>query len=146
VVLHLRPSRDQVTSDLLERRALHRRHRLRVDAQVRQSTRQCCRDIKRIRTAALSHWPRRIGSGGDQGTRQGVGGAGRGLRHQGGRCRKVKTEGRKGRERAVGKAVEDECVFLPGEGPGWQIRSVSTCGPLGRMAYFTGTFFTGRNG
>jgi hypothetical protein len=26
LVLHLRPSRDQATGDLLERRALHRRH------------------------------------------------------------------------------------------------------------------------
>jgi hypothetical protein len=35
-----------------------------------------------------------------------------------GRCRKVKSEGKKGRERAVGKNSEDECVFIPGEVPG----------------------------
>jgi hypothetical protein len=38
-VLHLRPSHDQAAGDLLERRALHRRHRPAVDARVRQSTR-----------------------------------------------------------------------------------------------------------
>jgi hypothetical protein len=42
---------------------------------------------------------------------------------QPGRCRKVKSEGTKGRERVVGKAVGDECVFIPGKGPGWQMRS-----------------------
>ena len=31
--------------------------------------------------------------------------------------------GKKGRERVVGKAAGDECVFIPGEGPGWQMRS-----------------------
>jgi hypothetical protein len=30
----------------------------------------------------------------------------------------VKSEGTKGRERVVGKAAGDECVFIPGEGPG----------------------------
>jgi hypothetical protein len=35
-----------------------------------------------------------------------------------GRCRKVKIEGGKGRERIVGKAAGDEYVFIPGEGPG----------------------------
>jgi hypothetical protein len=33
-------------------------------------------------------------------------------------CRKVKREGTKGREIAVGKAAGDECVFIPGAGPG----------------------------
>jgi hypothetical protein len=41
-----------------------------------------------------------------------------------GRCRQVKSEGEKGRERVVGKAAGDECVFIPGEGPSWQMRSV----------------------
>jgi hypothetical protein len=27
----------------------------------------------------------------------------------------------KERERVVGKAAGDECVFIPGEGPGWQM-------------------------
>jgi len=35
-------------------------------------------------------------------------------------------EGTKERERVVGKAVGDECVFIPGEGPGWQMRSGPT--------------------
>ena len=35
----------------------------------------------------------------------------------------MKSEGTKGRERVVGKAAGDEYVFIPGEGPGWQIRS-----------------------
>jgi hypothetical protein len=38
------------------------------------------------------------------------------------RCRKMR-EGKetKERERVVGKAAGDECVFISGEGPGWQI-------------------------
>jgi hypothetical protein len=35
--MRLRPSRDQVDGEQLERRALHQRHCARVDAQVRQS-------------------------------------------------------------------------------------------------------------
>ena len=31
-----------------------------------------------------------------------------------GRYRKLKSEGKKGRERVVGKAAGDECVFIPG--------------------------------
>jgi hypothetical protein len=49
-VLHLRPSRDQVAGDLLERRALHQRHCARVDARVGRS-RQCCRGVERIRAS-----------------------------------------------------------------------------------------------
>jgi hypothetical protein len=49
-ILHLRPSRDQVAVDLLERRALHQRHCARVDARVRRS-RQCCRGVERIRAS-----------------------------------------------------------------------------------------------
>ena len=40
----------------------------------------------------------------------------------GGRCRKTKIEGKKWRERVAGKAAGDECVFIPGERPGWQMR------------------------
>jgi len=51
----------------------------------------------------------------------------------------------KGSERVVGKAAGDERVFIPGEGPGWQIRSGPTpyrtrravravTGPLDRKA------------
>ena len=51
-------------------------------------------------------------------------------------------KGTKGSERVVGKAAGDECVFIPGEGPGWQMRSGPTpyravravTGPLNRMA------------
>ena len=35
-------------------------------------------------------------------------------------------EGTKGSERVVGKAAGDECVFMPGEGPDWQVRSSPT--------------------
>jgi hypothetical protein len=66
----------------------------------------------------FSHWPRRIGSVGEGG---------------------LKSEGGKGKERVVGKAAGDECVFIPGVGPGWQVRSSSTpcrtqgvTGPLNR--------------
>jgi hypothetical protein len=31
-------------------------------------------------------------------------------------------KGTKGSERVVGKAAGDECVFIPGEEPGWQMR------------------------
>ena len=31
----------------------------------------------------------------------------------------MKSEGTKGRERVAGNAAGDECVFIPGEGPGW---------------------------
>jgi len=51
MVLHLRPSCDQVTSDLLERRALQRRHRLRVVVQVGRSMRQRCRVVEQMRAS-----------------------------------------------------------------------------------------------
>jgi len=35
-------------------------------------------------------------------------------------------KGTKGSERVVGKAAGDECVFIPGEGPDWQMRSGPT--------------------
>jgi hypothetical protein len=31
-------------------------------------------------------------------------------------------EGKGTKERVAGKAAEDECVFIAGEGPGWQMR------------------------
>jgi hypothetical protein len=54
-------------------------------------------------------------------------------------------KGTKGSERGVGKAAGDECVFIPGEGPDWQMRSGPTpyrtrqavrvvTGPLNRKA------------
>jgi len=50
-------------------------------------------------------------------------GAARGTRGQ--QCRKVRErKGTKGSERVVGKAAGDECVFIPVEGPGWQMRWV----------------------
>jgi hypothetical protein len=50
-----------------------------------------------------------------------------------GRCTKAKGEGEKERERVVGKAAGDECVFIPGEGPGWQMRLIPRhAGPGGR--------------
>jgi hypothetical protein len=46
---------------------------------------------------------------------------------RGGRCTKVREgKGTKGSERVVGKAAGDECVFIPGEGPDWQMRSGPT--------------------
>jgi hypothetical protein len=51
VVLDLRPSHDHAAGDLLERRALHRRHCPRVDARIRRSTRQCCRGVERMRVS-----------------------------------------------------------------------------------------------
>jgi hypothetical protein len=40
--------------------------------------------------------------------------------------RKVKSKGKEGRKRVVKKATGDECVFIPDEVPGWQMRSDST--------------------
>jgi hypothetical protein len=48
VVLHLRPSRDQVAGGLLERRALHRRHYPKGRRTVR---RRCYRGVERIRAS-----------------------------------------------------------------------------------------------
>jgi hypothetical protein len=82
----------------------------------------------------FSHWPRRIGSVG-RGGPQGVSGARRGLRHDRvGRYRNVKSEGEKGREGVAGKAAGGECVFIPGEGSGWQMKvgSDATAGRGGR--------------
>ena len=64
---------------------------------------------------------------GTRGPSRGVSGARRGLRYekavQGGweRGREQKE-----RERVVGKAAGDECVFIPGEGPSWQMKSSDT--------------------
>jgi hypothetical protein len=86
-VLHLRPSRDQVAGDLLERRALHQRHCATVDARVRRSRRQCClrRRANKSQPVVLRHY---IPTGrvvsvlwGRGGGPQGVSGAQCGLRH-----------------------------------------------------------------
>ena len=56
-----------------------------------------------------------------------VNGARRGLRHEGPvQEGKRERRGTKEREKVVGKAAGDECVFIPGEGPGWQMRSGAT--------------------
>jgi hypothetical protein len=130
LVLHLRPSRDQVAGDLLERRALHQRHCARADARVRRS-RQCCRGVERIRASrsrcGIIPTGRVVsvllGGGGPQG----VSGAQCGLRYDRvGRYRKVKSKGIKGRERVVGKSGGGRVRLYTGEGPGWQMRSGST--------------------
>jgi hypothetical protein len=46
-----RSSHSQVAGDLLERRALHRRHCQGSTHGVRRSTRQCCRGVERIRVS-----------------------------------------------------------------------------------------------
>jgi hypothetical protein len=98
-VLHLRPSRDQVAGDLSERRTLDQRHCPRVNAQVRRSRRQRCRGVERIRASCCDISPTgRVVSV----LWEGVSGARRGLRDDRvGGCRKVKGEGRKGRERVA---------------------------------------------
>jgi hypothetical protein len=65
---------------------------------------------------------------GTRGPDRGVNGARRGLRHE----EAVQEDGRgeeNKRERVVGKAAGDECVFISGEGPGWQMRSGSDAIP-----------------
>jgi len=81
--------------------------------------RQRCRGIERIRASQsrCDIFPTgRIVSvlwGGGEG----VSGARHGLRHdREGRCRKVKSAGERGRERAAEKAAGDECVFIPSKG------------------------------
>jgi hypothetical protein len=64
---------------------------------------------------------------GTRGPGRGVSGAGCGLRHEG--AVQERWEGGrepKERERVVGKAAGDECVFIPGEGPSWQMKSSDT--------------------
>jgi hypothetical protein len=64
---------------------------------------------------------------GTRGPSRGVSGARRGLRHEGavqGRWERGREQNE--RERVVGKAAGDECVFIPGEGPSWQIKSSDT--------------------
>jgi hypothetical protein len=126
-VLHLRSSRDQVAGDLLERRALHQRHCPRDDARVRRSRRQCCRGIERIRASRsrCGIFPTgRVVSvlwGGEAaGSKWGS------VRPEARPGGGTKSEGRKGRERVAGKAAGDERVFIPGEGPTWQMRPAPT--------------------
>jgi hypothetical protein len=56
-------------------------------------------------------------------------------------------KGTKGSERVIGKAAGDERVFIPGEGPGWQMRSGPTPYQTRQAARwsqeFTGMFLTG---
>jgi hypothetical protein len=61
-----------------------------------------------------------LGSVGTRGPSRGVSGARRGPRHEGAvQARWERVREQKERERAVGKAAGDECVFIPGEGPSW---------------------------
>jgi hypothetical protein len=55
-------------------------------------------------------------------------GARRGLRHDGGRMRRVEG-GEMERERVVGKAAGDKRVFIPGRGSGWQMKPASDAIP-----------------
>jgi hypothetical protein len=45
------------------------------------------------------------------------------LRHEGVVQEGKEGRGAKGSKRVVGKAAGEERVFIPGEGPGWQMRS-----------------------
>jgi hypothetical protein len=130
-----------------------------VDARVRRSTRQCCRGVERMRVGrrAAAFFPLAASYRfcGDQGPGRGVRWSSARPEARGGRCRKVREgKGTKGSEReSCRKSGGDECVFIPGEGPGWQMRSGPTpyrtrravrtvTGPLDRMAQFTGTGIT----
>jgi hypothetical protein len=84
-----------------------------------------------------------IDSVGTKGGWQGVSGAWRDLGHSAGR---VKSEGgKKGGKELLEKAAENECVFIPGKGSGWEMKPAQTpyrtrlavsetTGPLNRMA------------
>ena len=65
-----------------------------------------------------SHWPRRYWFCGRRGAAGSKWNSVRPEPDQVGRCRKVKSEGEKGRERVCRKSGGDECVFIPGEGLG----------------------------
>jgi hypothetical protein len=124
---------------MLERQSLHRRHGhgstpgRTVGGTVLPSCRAnesqpCRRGISLTGRVVL------VLAGGGGGP-QGVNGDRRGLRHDWGvgGCRKVKREGR---TRVAGKAAGDEGVFIPGKGPGWQMRRAvkGVTGPLDRVA------------
>jgi hypothetical protein len=68
------------------------------------------------------HRPRRIFRWREGACREG--GARRGLRHDGGRMRRVEEEN--GVKRVVGKAAGDEHVFIPGRGSSWQVKLAQT--------------------
>jgi hypothetical protein len=97
---------------------------LRANAWVRQSTRQCCRGVERIRVSrcAATFFPLAASYRfcGDYGGSKWS--SARPEARGGDVGRWEREEGTKERERVVGKAA-DECVFIPGEGPGWQMSS-----------------------
>jgi hypothetical protein len=121
-VLHLKPSRDQVAVDLLERQALSSASlcKGRHTGQTVEAVlpRRRANKSQPGRATALFPLAASYRCCGRREGPQGVSGAQCGLRHDRvGRCRKVKSEVTKGSERVVGKAAGDECVFIPGEGP-----------------------------
>jgi hypothetical protein len=86
-----------------------------------QGSKQCCRGVERIRASRSRCGIIPTGRVVSVllGGREGVSGAQCGLRHDRvGRCREMKSEGTKGRERVVGKAAGDECVFILAKGRG----------------------------
>jgi hypothetical protein len=98
---------------------------VRVDIGVRRSMRQCCRGVKRMgvsrRAATFFPVAASYRFCGDRGGPVGSKWSSARIEVRGGRRREVR-EG-KGREQKRGrelweKAAGDECVFIPGEGPG----------------------------
>ena len=121
--MYLRPSRDQVAGDLLERRALHRRRcqgstgqtvdeRMLPRRRANKSQPSRCDIFPTGRVVSvlwrLGAWQGNKRSSARPGTRR--------------RCRKVgEGKGTKQRERVVVKRRGDKCVFIL-EGPSWQMR------------------------
>ena len=145
--LHLRPSHDQFAGDLLERRALHRRH-------CQGSTGQTVGETMLPRRRANKSQPSRCdifptgrvvsvlwGLGGWQGSKWS---SARPEARGGGAGRWERGREQKEMERVVGKAAGDECVFIPGrteladevgQTPYRTRRAVrAVTGPLNRMA------------
>ena len=108
--------------------ALHQRHCARVDVRVRWSRRQCYQGVKRIRASGsccgIIPTGRVVsvlwGEEGPAGSRRS---SVRPEARLGGGAGRRRLKGEKWRERVAGKAAGDECVFIPGERPGWQMRS-----------------------
>jgi hypothetical protein len=69
---------------------------------------------------------------GDQGARQGVTRARRGLRQEGAAQEDDEGRGKKGRKKVVGKAAGDECSFIPGEGLGQLLKITSHFHRIGK--------------
>jgi hypothetical protein len=127
VVLHLWPSRDQV-----QRRPAGTPGALSMSLPVVDRTMLPRRRANESQPSRCDIFPTGHDQFyGDQGTRQGVTGARRGLRQEETAQEDDEGRGKKERKKVVGKAVGDECSFIPGEGLGRSLKITSHFHRLG---------------